>query len=97
MIEYFHIYVNGGLTYVGLVLSQAVQVMDKLKADGNEPVMKSYMLDPAVLEAMSQSYDNERLANHFKIIRKERLLKFSNETFDTHEEAEARLAELLAT
>ena len=29
MVEYFHIYVNGGLTYVGLVLSQAVQVMDK--------------------------------------------------------------------
>ena len=67
MVEYFHIYVNGGLTYVGLVLSQAVQVMDKLKADGNEPVMKSYMLDPAVLEAMSQSYDNERLADHGEI------------------------------
>ena len=63
VVEYFHIYVNGGLTYVGLVLSQAVQVMDKLKADGNEPVMKSYMLDPAVLEAMSQSYDDERLAD----------------------------------
>ena len=60
MTEYFHIYVNGGLTYVGLVLSQAVQVMDKLKADGNKPLMKSYMLDPAVLEAMSQSYDDER-------------------------------------
>ena len=43
---------------MGLVLSQAVQVMDKLKADGNKPVMKSYMLDPAVLEAMSQSYDD---------------------------------------
>ena len=60
MTENFHIYVNGGLTYVGLVLSQAVQVMDKLQADGNKPVMKSYMLDPAVLEAMSQSYDDER-------------------------------------
>ena len=58
MVEYFHIYVNGGLTYVGLVLSQAVQVMYKLKADGNKPVMKSYMLDPAVLAAMSQSYDD---------------------------------------
>ena len=55
MVEYFHIYVNGGLTYVGLVLSQAVQVMNKLKADGNEPVMKSYMLDPHKIEAMSQS------------------------------------------
>ena len=58
MTEYFHIYVNRGLTYLGLVLSQAVQVMDKLKADGNKPVMKSYMLDPAVLAAMSQSYDD---------------------------------------
>lgn len=62
MVEYFHIYVNGGLTYVGLVLSQAVQVMDKLKADGNEPVMKSYMLDPAELEQLSQEYDDERMA-----------------------------------
>jgi hypothetical protein len=69
MVEYFHIYVNGGLTYVGLVLSQAVQVMDKLKADGNKPVMKSYMLDPAVLEAMSQSYDDERYGAKNEIVK----------------------------
>ena len=69
MVEYFHIYVNGGLTYVGLVLSQAVQVMDKLKADGNEPVMKSYMLDPAVLAAMSQSYDDERYGAKTEIVK----------------------------
>lgn len=69
MIEYFHIYVNGSLRYVGLNLSQAVEVMKYLEADGNEPVMKSYMLDPAVLEAMSQSYDDERYGAKTEIIK----------------------------
>ena len=69
MIEYFHIYVNGSLKYVGLVLSQAVEVMKYLEADGNEPVMKSYMLDPAALEAMSQSYDDERYGAKTEIVK----------------------------
>ena len=67
MIEYSRIYVNGGLTYVGLVLSQAV-VMDKLKADGKAS-NESYMLDPAVLEAMSQSYDDERYGAKTEIVK----------------------------
>jgi hypothetical protein len=43
--------------------------MKCLEADGNEPVMKSYMLDPAVLEAMSQSYDDERYGAKTEIVK----------------------------
>ena len=84
MIEYFHIYVNGSLKYVGLVLSQAVEVMKYLEADGNEPVMKSYMLDPAVLEAMSQSYDNERLADHEEYDPNQYLSERAGENYTNH-------------
>ena len=61
MIEYFHIYENGHrLTYVGLVLSKAVETLNSCREDGRDVQLKSYMLDPAKLQAMSDEYDEAR-------------------------------------
>lgn len=61
MIEYFHIYENGHrLIYVGLVLSKAVETLNSCREDGRDVQLKSYMLDPAKLQAMSDEYDEAR-------------------------------------
>lgn len=61
MIEYFHIYENGHrLIYVGLVLSKAVETLNSCRQEGRDVQLKSYMLDPAKLQAMSDEYDEAR-------------------------------------
>lgn len=61
MIEYFHIYENGHrLIYVGLVLSKAVETLNSCREEGRDVQLKSYMLDPAKLQAMSDEYDKSR-------------------------------------
>tara|TARA_B100000287_G_scaffold394146_1_gene407970 strand:- start:373 stop:735 length:363 start_codon:yes stop_codon:yes gene_type:complete len=61
MIEYFHIYENGHrLIYVGLVLSKAVETLNSCREEGRDVQLKSYMLDPAKLQAMSDEYDEAR-------------------------------------
>ena len=58
MIEYFHIYENGHrLIYVGLVLSKAVETLNSCRQEGRDVQLKSYMVDPAKLQAMSDEYD----------------------------------------
>ena len=58
MVEYFHIYEDGHrLIYVGLVLSKAVETLNSCRQEGRDVQLKSYMLDPAKLQAMSDEYD----------------------------------------
>ena len=61
MVEYFHIFdENNDLVYVGLVLSTAVKIVTALKKQNKKAVIKSYLLDPVALEALSESYDNNK-------------------------------------
>ena len=61
MVEYFHIFdENDDLVYVGLVLSTAVKIVNALKKQNKKAVIKSYLLDPVALEALSESYDNNK-------------------------------------
>jgi len=61
MVEYFHIFdENNELVYVGLVLSTAVKIVNVLKKQNKKAVIKSYLLDPVALEALSESYDNNK-------------------------------------
>ncbi len=61
MVEYFHIFdENNDLVYVGLVLSTAVKIVNALKKQNKNAVIKSYLLDPVALEALSESYDNNK-------------------------------------
>ena len=61
MVEYFHIFdENNDLVYVGLVLSTAVKIVNALKKQNKKAVIKSYLLDPVALEALSESYDNNK-------------------------------------
>ena len=61
MKEYFHIFdEDNELVYVGLVLSTAVKIVNALKKQNKKAVIKSYLLDPVALEALSESYDNNK-------------------------------------
>ena len=61
MVEYFHIIdANTELVSVGLVLSTAVKIVNVLKKQNKKAVIKSYLLDPVALEALSESYDNNK-------------------------------------
>lgn len=58
MTEYFHVYKDGELNMVTLSLSVASATAQFLKKHVTKDVkVKSYLLDPKVLEAMSTSVD----------------------------------------